>query len=356
MKIDFVINSLGSGGGERVLAILANRLFLRGHSVRIVTLNNNIKDVFDLEKGILRIKLKRKKVKNHSLNNLTNLFHFYLKKKNRPDVVISFMVETSMLAIIITTVFRIKCIASEHTNHIIRVKNNLRLFTRKYLYRLADKIVVLTEFDRKYYAKYKSDAIVIPNPSTFKSNNAIQKRDQIILAVGNLNKYHTKGFDNLIPIVAKVLKNNPGWKLQIIGDIDEKSLAFLTNIAIKYDTKDKILFSGFSNHVSKIMSQCEIFILSSRFEGLPMVLIEALSQGMACISYDCITGPSEIINHNHNGVLVEDQNSKAMQDALEQLILDEMQRKKLKTNAPKSIEKFNPESITSIWEKLLIEI
>jgi len=356
MRIDFIVHSMGSGGGERVLSILANKLVLKGHSIRIVTLSNSIEDAFELNQQIVRVKLKKRTFNNHTINNLFNLFKHYRSKKNRPDIAISFMVETSMLAIIICTLFGIKSIASEHTNHVLKRKNNLRLFTRKYLYRLANKIIVLTEFDRAYYAKHRSNVKVIPNPSTFSINEAPTQRSKTILAVGNLNKYHIKGFDNLIPIVAEVFKKHKDWTLQIVGAIDETSLSFLNKIVVEHQMEDRIVFSGFSNKVSDIMATSDVYIMTSRFEGLPMVLIEAMSQGMVCISYDCETGPSEIITHNYNGILVKDQDTLEMADGLDKLLSDGKLREELRANAPKSIEKFDPDLIVSEWEQVFLEV
>ncbi len=356
MKIDFVIQSLGSGGGERVLSILANELAQRGYQIRIITLRNTIEDAFPLHEDIVRVRLQKKIVSNYSITNLLNLFKFYLPRKNRPKIIISFMVDTSMLAIIVSTFFRIKCIASEHTNHILKKKSNLRLITRKYLYRFAKKVVALTEFDRVYYEKHKSDVIVIPNPSTFKSNFTQTKRHKTILAVGNLNKYHIKGFDNLIPIVAEIFKKHEEWKLQIVGSIDDKSYNLLFELVQDHNIENRVVFSGFSNNVSEIMLNSEIFVLTSRFEGLPMVLIEAMSQGMACIAYDCQTGPSDIIDHGKNGVLVKDQDMQMMTNELESLILNNDFRLELRKNAPKSLKKFEPESVVKIWEEVFEQI
>ena len=104
------------------------------------------------------------------------------------------------------------------------------------------------------------------------------------------------------------------------------------------------------------MKKAEIFILSSRFEGLPMVIMEALSQGMACIAYDCKTGPSDIIVNGTNGLLIEDQNIVAMQESLGLLINNKKLRKELSDNALTSLDRFSMQTIITKWEELFAKI
>jgi glycosyltransferase involved in cell wall biosynthesis len=114
---------------------------------------------------------------------------------------------------------------------------------------------------------------------------------------------------------------------------------------------------GFRNDVRDIMRMSEIFILPSRFEGLPMVLLEAMSQGMACIAYDCKTGPSDIINPEYeNGILIQDQNIELMQKGLQSLILNETARRELGVKAMKSLDHFTIENIIIKWQKVFDEI
>src|SRR5690606_31234204 len=110
-----------------------------------------------------------------------------------------------------------------------------------------------------------------------------------------------------------IFRDHKEWVLKVVGGGD-KGLDYLNQLAVKYSIKNQIIFTGFRKDVNSIMRESEIFILSSRFEGLPMVLLEAMSQGMACIAYDCKTGPADIIEHGKNGLLINDQDIKAMQN------------------------------------------
>ncbi|MDO6819742.1 glycosyltransferase [Zobellia sp. 1_MG-2023] len=192
----------------------------------------------------------------------------------------------------------------------------------------------------------------MPNPCTFKPiNTNNHSRKKTILAVGSLNRFHHKGFDNLLNLLPPVLSKNSEWDLKIIGEGD-KGLKYLTNLAQKNKITHKVEFTGFKNNVNEYMHSASVFVLSSRFEGLPMVLLEAMSQGMACVAYDCKTGPSDIIKNEYNGILVKDQNEHDMQEKLNSIIQDVDKRTSLSNNAILSLEKFSVEAVADRWKKL----
>jgi glycosyltransferase involved in cell wall biosynthesis len=358
MKIDFIISSLRGGGAERVMALLATNLSKRkGFEITVITLNKG--EGYNLDESILRVTLCHGKIPNHTIRSFVNLFKYYKNKKNRPDIIISFITLTNVITIPIAKLFSIKIIAAEHNSH-LRVMGGRKFlsdFTRKVLYKKADLVTVLTNFDIPYYKKHGSNVMVMPNPCSFTPLEDIHiKREKVILAVGSLDRYYHKGFDNLIKFITPVLKANPDWKLKIVGGGDE-GLHYLTKLVKDENIDNQICFTGFVSEISKLMQSSSVFILSSRFEGLPMVLLEAMSQGMACIAYDCKTGPSDIISNNINGLLIEDQNEKEMTSKLTLLLNDDTLRLSLGKEGIKSLERFDIKTIISqykdIFESLL---
>lgn len=347
MKIHFLVNSLVAGGAERVLILLANYFNDQVQDVTIITFNEP--EVFSADKSIKRIRLHGGSIKNHMIRSTKNLASLYFKKKNRPDVLIPFMTQTNLIGIIIGKLYGIKVVAAEHNNHLKEI-NAIGNFTRNHAYRYTDALTVLTGFDENYYKKRKVNVHVMPNPSTFDIfKERVRNREKTIITVGDLNRYHHKGFDNLIPIIAPVLKKNLDWKLKLVGGGDD-GLEFLTKLVKEYDISEQVIFEGYSTKVAELMRQSEIYIMTSRFEGLPMVLLEAMSQGTTCISFDCKTGPSDIITDNVNGVLVEDQNFNAMSEALDLLINDPERRLRLSSDGLNSLDKFQ---IDAIYKKHL---
>lgn len=354
MQIDFTISSLRSGGGERVLVKIANNLAKRGYKVRIITFNEPTE--YEIHSKIAIIKLYPNSfVKNQTFRYIHEIYKFYKNKKNRPDAVISFMTQTSLSVILVAKLLGIKVIASEHTSH-IRTSTNKKVvnFTRKYIYRLADYVTILTKFDLSFYKKHSVNAVIMPNPCSFKKKTKPkQNRDKIILAVGGLHKYDIKGFDNLLPIVQPILQKHKDWKLMIVGESEISGHQFLKDLAKKLQIENQVVFTGLRKDIKDIMSNSEIFVLSSRNEGLPMVLIEAMSQNMCCVAFDCVSGPSDIITHNVNGILVENQNMIEMTTILMQLVENPQQRINLASQAHTITEKFDEDLICDKWIDLI---
>ncbi len=353
MKIDFVGSSLVGGGAERVMITLANTFVDKGHEVTIITFNPP--DDFIPNEKVKRVKLHYGKFKNHTLRSFFALYRYYRSKKNRPDIMITFMASTNFITIPVAKLLGIKVIASEHTNHMSGTSKRVKI-TRKYLYKLVDMLTVLTSFDFPYYNKLTANVRIVPNPSSFtKYKNQTTKRDNVILTVGSLERYKEKGFENLLHIIEPVLKKNDSWILKIAGG-GIKGEKILKELAQTLGISKQIVFTGFRDDIESIMRTSQIFVLPSISEGLPMVLIEAMSQGMACISYDCISGPSDIIEHEVNGLLIEDQNQKAMRQGLEKLIENKELRDTFSYNALLSVDRYNIDVIYSKWAGLFKEL
>lgn len=348
-KIDFIISSLHGGGAERVMVSLANEFVERGYLINLITFSDP--DVFEIDPKVKRIRLHNGKIKNHTLRCFFNLLKYYRNKKKRPDVIISFIHGTNLISIIVAYLLRIKVIASEHTNHTVNKARKTK-FARKYVYRYANFVTVLTSFDLKYYFKNRVKAVVVPNPVSFEVNNEnIGEKENVILAAGSLDRYDGKGFENLLYLLQSVFKKHPDWKLKIVGD-GKVGLKYLESVVSKLHLENNVEFPGFIKDISQIMRSSDIYVLSSKYEGLPMVLIEAMSQGMACIAYDCVTGPSDIITHEEDGLLIEDQNDVKMAEGISTLIENEELRKRLAAKALKSVSRFHMDKIITAWEGL----
>ena len=119
---------------------------------------------------------------------------------------------------------------------------------------------------------------------------------------------------------------------------------------------NQVIFTGFRSDVIDIMRKSEIFILHSRFEGMPMALLEAMTQKMVCISYNCISGPAEIITNNKNGILIKNQDKMEMVEKLNLLLQDKVLRSFLRENINGSLNKFSINEVVNKWEKLFDEI
>ena len=350
MKIDFLINSLTGGGAERVMTTLANGFSKRSNEIKLITFNKN--NAYEVSKQVTRVKLHQGQFKNHTIRSIINLFNFYKKKQNRPDILISFMPKTNLIAIIIAKIFDIKVIVSEHSNHKANKTYEIK-WIRKFLYKYANATTVLTDFDVPFYKALGAKVTVMPNPIILpKHIKDYDIRNKNILAAGSLDRYVLKGFDSLLYLICPVLKSNPEWTLTIAGS-GVSGMNKLKNISKELKLNNQVIFTGFCDDIQELMQNSQIYVLSSQYEGLPMVLMEALSNGLACISYDCVSGPSELLENQYNGLLVENQNSKALHDGIKCLIKNKNLRKKLAKNAPPSVSEYSLENILNRWELLL---
>ena len=350
-KIDFVIGKMDAGGAQRVIANLANYLVEKNCQIRIITFREG--DAYELNSEIERIRYDNLKIfRRVIVSSFFSLLQFYSKKSNRPDIISAHIGEMGFPTIPVARLYRIKIVISEHSNHFTEQKKFNKRFLWKYWYGNADAITVLTNYDLPFFRKINRNTIVMENPCSFdvmETNNP--NRERVILAVGNLNRYTHKGFDTLIKLVAPILAKYPNWKLKIIGS-GSRGEEYLKSLITDQEVSNQIIFTGYRSEVREIMANSEIFILPSRWEGLPMVLLEALSQRMACIAFDCKTGPSEIIEDNYNGFLIEDQNVKMMSEKLSALIDDKELRLKFQNNAPKILEKYSLEKVGKKWMDL----
>jgi len=341
MKIVFIIYSLGSGGAERVLVSLANFLSKK-YEIEIFTFNSQ-DSFYPLNKKVKHKKLNIDFISNNKFQTLYNsLKRIYILqkeiKKSNPDVVISFMTHSNILSIIASKLLSKKIIISE------RIANDFYgkkvSFLKNLVYKFSDRLILQTKSDAK---NYKISTTIIPNPINIECEKV--DKENIVLAVGRLDKQ--KGFELLIEEFSKIDTN---WRLVIAGEGKER------NNLEKLIKKDNISLIGNQKDINKWYAKSSIFVLSSIREGFPNVLIEAMSCRCACISFDCPYGPSEIIENNKNGILVENQNREKLKEAIELLIKDKNLREKLANEAIKIKDKYSIEKIADRWEQVIKEV
>ena len=167
----------------------------------------------------------------------------------------------------------------------------------------------------------------------------------MVLGVGRLEEQ--KNFKLLIKVFSQIQTD---WKLFIAGDGTQKEELE------KMIKKDNIKLIGIRKDIFDFYKKASIFVLSSKKEGFPNALIEAMACGCACVAFDCPYGPSEIIENYKNGILVENQNEEKLKEAIELLIKDENLRKKLAKEAVKVKEKYSIEKIADGWENAIEEV
>ena len=209
-----------------------------------------------------------------------------------------------------------------------------------------EKFIVLTEADKREWAV--KNTIVIPNSLTFTSNSDNTLCSKMIVSVGRL--VYEKGFDRLIDIWAKFRISHPDWFLNIIGDGVLKSQ--LLKIIVEKGLHGSIRIISATKNIQAIYEEASILLMTSRNEGLGMVLIEAQSCGVPVVAYNCPHGPSEIINNGIDGFLVEDGNSDEFVRKLSLLADDDMLRLKMGQYSKINSRRFCEDLIMEKWDSL----
>ncbi|GLU44895.1 glycosyltransferase family 4 protein [Allomuricauda sp. NBRC 101325] len=352
MNIHFIINSLAGGGAERVMATLANGFSLQS-KVSLITFNNG--NSYPIDPKVNRVYLHGGTLKNHTLRSWKNLYSYYRVKENRPDAIVVFMPANALIVVPIAKIFGIKVIISEHNNHKANPSTKSK-WTRKLLYPLANAVTILTSYDLEFFKKMNQKVVIMPNPIVLPDHvPEFRNRKKNILAAGSFKRLDVKGFERLIKISAPILKQHPDWTLTIAGS-GGNGIEILRGLSQELGIEGMIILPGFCKNIQEMMQQSQVYALPSKYEGLPMVLMEALSNGMACIAYDCISGPGDLIENKSNGILIEDQNEELFGEGLKMLISDDEFRNEIASNGPESMVPYNISNILERWNKLFNEI
>lgn len=294
--------------------------------------------------------------KPHSIERLLKMFSnvFVVRKffmKNKYDLIIgqSF---PNVFILFLAGMDMSKVVAAEHVyyDYYGNVLKKLRLF----IYKKCHKVVVLTSLDKKCYdAHYPSEhTVLIPNPVIVPRYSYSLLENKQAIAMGRIQ--YQKGFDTLVDVFAMVHKKHPDWKVNIYGDGNYKDEIAQYITEKKMD--DIVVLKGRTDDVPSAMKEASFFILSSRFEGFGMVLAEAMAQGLPAVSFDCPTGPSDIVKTNTNGILVENQNKEALAEAICYMIEHPIERKEMGKRAVDTVKEFSGESIAQKWYKLFSQV
>ena len=361
MRITLAISSFDIGGAQRVMALMANHWAAQGHDVTLVSLCPQSQDRFELHHLVKRVPLNLMSVSAHFGQALSQNAVRVMRLRDelrrlQPDVVISFMDTTNVLTILASRGLGFPVIISERVDprrHAIGVAWNT---LRSLLYRRADALVVQSPDLRSWAKEVAGDARVdiIPNPIKPMFNGSAKDARRLgggrtVVAMGRLVRQ--KGFDLLIEAFARCAVQHPEWSLVILGEGEERS-NLESLIAAKY-LQDRVRLAGQVPYPGQILGQADLFVLSSRFEGFPNALMEAMACKLAVISTDCPSGPRDIVRDGVDGLLIPPDDINALANSMDRLMADSAERQRLGACAMEVIERFSIEKVMSMWDELV---
>ena len=363
MNITFVITSLSEGGAQRVISMMANYWAKAAHQITILTFDDGNSPHYPISKSIQWHALNIIYQSNSWIGGLiSNLKRIYVLRKfimqSNSDCVISFIYSTNILVLLATRFLSCKVIISERNYPKYSKENrNTWFWLRKTLYPLADHLVVQTDSIKEIFRSYNRSVQVIPNPVRVYAKSLYDKPEislpacNKLVAMGRLTTQ--KGFDLLVEVFANLYRSHNDWNLIILGDgVLKNELKSRTK---ELNIEHAVIFAGWVKNPFSIMSRSDLFVLSSRYEGFPNALLEAMGCGLPVVSFDCPTGPGQIIQHGISGLLVPSEDKDKLKEALQSLMEKKDIRVRMGKKAKYIIRQYAPEIIIAQWEKLAFE-
>lgn len=351
MKLLYITNGInGSGGLERVLSVKASALVEDfGYQVTILVLNNADQNPFyhfNPNIGFRSIKvggnsLQYWKSYRKGIQSVVNDIH--------PDIIS--VCDDGLKGFFLPLILgkKIPIVYERHVSKLIESKGTPSFFTTlkwNLMERLGKnftKFIVLTEGNQNEWKSLKNIK-VIPNPLSFELDRVSTLENKSVICVGKIS--YQKGQDLLVEAWQEIFQRFPDWKLELYGKEDDHFL----------NVKDlqhlNIFWFPPNPQIEEKYLQSSINVMSSRFEGFGMVLIEAMECGVPCISFNCPYGPSDIITNEKDGFLIENGNIQKLKEQLIELIENQELRKEMGKNAKKNVQRFSAKEIVKQWDQL----
>jgi glycosyltransferase involved in cell wall biosynthesis len=272
-------------------------------------------------------------------------------KAIKPDGVLAFLDMNNVLTVLASCGLKIPVWVGERTNPQATPLCSAKKAMRNFAYKWATKIIVQTKrIYEELPSEIKSKASIISNP--FLTQKSIISYDSCNIVVAGRLEFE-KGFDFLIQSFKKISDDFREWSLIIWGEGSERKN--LESLIHQEGLNGRVRLPGKTKDIFQEMAKASIFVLSSRFEGMPNALGEAMSMGLSVVSTDCPTGPRELIDHGKNGLLVQNESVQELASALQKLMGDQKIREQIGKKAAQSMKAYDIKTISDQWERIFDE-
>lgn len=352
-KIAIIANSLSRGGAEKVSKILVEWFYLNSIDISMITLSNSSDNSYELNNEVpfYEINDESKFGKISKISKLRKIV-----TENKFDTVV--VMGTPLLLVVFPALIltRVKIITSERNDPSnFKGKKTTKYISRFFLL-FTNGVIFQTRKAQIYYSKLiRNKSIIIKNPVQIDSvkNREINPNTNNIISVGRLVKQ--KNHKLLIDSFNSLLEDLPNSNLTIYGE--GQCRKYLEEYIKELDIEDKVFLPGVSSNIHDIMLTSTIFVMSSDFEGLPNALIESISLGVPSISTDCPSGgPSEIISHEVNGLLVPTKSKKELCTAMKRLLTDKELYNRLEKNSSETRINYSPDIVCKEWIDYIVSV
>ncbi|MCB0464009.1 MAG: glycosyltransferase family 4 protein [Flavobacteriaceae bacterium] len=355
-RIAFLVYNLELGGAQRVVSTLAN-YFSNIYDVTIITIvKSNV--FYSLNDAVKILHCRENEIqKSNIVQSLKTNYKLYksikqILRDNDIDILISFMTTANVLGALAANSLKIPSLISERTNPYIEGPNSIWKKLVDYTYPKADYTIVQSQLVKDYYKEIIDDnkIVVLPNPLSVeltKTKNPSIEKENIILNVGRL----VSSKDQTLLIKAFSNITNESWKLIFVGD--GPMLNEYKALVSDLNQQNNIVFVGKIDDMSSYYNSSKIFAFTSKYEGFPNALIEAMYFELACISTDCPSGPSELISHGENGYLIKIGDQKNLELHLSELMNNESLSKKIGKKGFETAAQYQANEVADMWKNLI---
>lgn len=362
MRLCLLISSLGAGGAERVLSVLANAWAGRGHTVTVITLARPDEPPFhNLGPQVtLRCLGLAGRSRSPAQALPSNLRRLRAVRRAvaaaRPDLIVSFGDQMNALALLAVAGLGVPVIVSERVHpHLHPIGAPWRLLRRRTYPRAA--AVVAQSAAIASAQPQRSRTTVIPNPVVRPTVTGTPVGDRSgdrkrLVALGRLARQ--KGFDLLLDAFARVASDRMDWRLEIWGEGPERPA--LCRQAKDLGVAGKVALHGLTHDPAAAFAGADLFALPSRYEGFPNALCEALAAGVPAVAFDCPGAVAEIVRDGVDGILVPAGDTAGFAAALDRLMGDAAERARLAAAAPEVVERYALEDVLARWEALFEQV
>jgi glycosyltransferase involved in cell wall biosynthesis len=348
-----VLPGLGAGGSEHVVSLVANHWARLGFDLTIITLEPpEAKPYYDFVAAISIIRVGVPPKRASRLSAAWMVFQRIRRLRSAirhvdPDFVLSFLTRTNVLALLSTIGTGIPVIVSERNNPEVQPFGRPWRWLQKALYPRAFGLVAMTAGAMEHFPKRtRRRSWIIPNAVDLPIDWKNKRGGGIVAAVGRLT--HQKGFDILLDAFAKIESSFPEWRLVIWGDGEDR--AKLEAQRRTLGLEDRVEMPGVTAKPGQWGETTDGCVLSSRYEGWGIVLLEAMAAGLPVISFDCKWGPATMITHGEDGWLVPPENADALAESLSRLLSDDVLRTGLAEKAAETAKRYSKERILEQWD------
>lgn len=373
MKIFIICSYLGYGGAEHVAVMLANGLCNKHQIFLITNLNREVTYKINPNVTLLNWSGDNTNKTKRLIYEIKNLRGYV--KEFKPDIILGIMYKCSLYGKLASIGTGIPVIQTEH-NSFERPSSapmsSKDKFLKFYVNKIFDAVTVLTEADKKSINNRLKNVYVMPNPLALQPAESVPQKKKIILSSGRLDSWHVKGFDLLFQAWSKIEKKHSDWDLQVAGwGSKQSTIDFVQQLARDAGCENRIRLLGFREDIVNLYKDSSIFVLSSRYEGFGLVLIEAMSQGCAPVACDYKGRQREILCPEgvscskfqdssmeicENGILCEPENVEALAMAMDKMISDEELRKKIQENGIERSKYYSIDNTIARWEALINKV